>query len=90
VIKSRHYIKKKGNKKNERKRVYNIRLVTRLIGTILYIGRAGLRWRFWQNLVEFGRVWQILQKLQIQDNLAVVAEYGRMRQIAAGGLCKVL
>ena len=31
---------------NRGKRVYNIRLVARLMGTMLRIGRVELRWRF--------------------------------------------
>ena len=31
---------------NRGKRVYNVRLVARLIGTILHTGRVELRWRF--------------------------------------------
>ena len=38
-----HKEKKVGNRG---KRVYNIRLVTRLTGTILHTGRVELRWRF--------------------------------------------
>jgi len=32
---------------NRGKRVYNVRLVARLTGTMLRTGRVELRWRFW-------------------------------------------
>ena len=46
-MKSRRYIKKK-SRKNRRKGVYNIRLVVKLTGTILYTDRVAV-------LVELGR-----------------------------------
>ena len=47
MMKSRHYIRKE-SRKNRRKGVYNIRLVVRLTGTILYIDRVAV-------LTELGR-----------------------------------
>jgi hypothetical protein len=49
IIKSRHYIRKE-SRKNRRKGVYNVYLVIRLIGTILYINRVAV-------LAELGRTW---------------------------------
>ena len=50
IIKLRCCIRKE-SKKNRRKGVYNIRLVVRLIGTILYIDRVAV-------LVELGRYYK--------------------------------
>ena len=41
IIKSRHYIRKE-SRKNWRKGVYNIYLVVRLTGTVLYINRVAV------------------------------------------------
>ena len=49
IMKSRHYIRKE-SRKDKRKGVYNVRLVVRLIGTILYTDRVAV-------LAELGRTW---------------------------------
>ena len=68
---------------NRREKIYNVRLVARLTGTVLYIDRVAVP----ANLVEIIDIANIGQRLKFLRTPAVETAGW---QIAVGGVCKVL